>query len=548
MIHTQKVYNFYAERENRTMKKTNKFLVLLLVMLMAVSVFMTGCGSDEPSGNEGQEGDASTLVIAIQEEIEGTDIQQIGWENIVHALIYEPLVKYNADLSEMVPCFAESYEIAEDGLSITFTLPADAKFSNGDVLDAEAVKASFERFLAISEYAGDLDAVESIEALDAVNVRFNLTQPAPYMWASVTSTYGGLVNVAKAEEIGDEEFNRCAVSNGLYYVEDWQAGSQIILAKNPNYKCFDPNVTNKGVAAFDKVIVRFIPDEFTRVSELESGNVDIIWDVPTASIADLQANADLTTYMYKQAGVSYMQMNTEDPVLSDINVRKAINIGIDRDTLAKVLNDVVNPEYGFISAAQAGYSTEKAAAMAEEYKYDAEAAKALLKEAGYEDTNGDGFVDKDGQNLTIEYLTATDVATSRATAPVIQEQLKAIGIDLQITEYESAYIKQLQRENDYQMAARRFVWNDADILYYVFTEASGYPWSDPEVSAALDEARYIVDPAERIKGYEKFHDEIMNEMPAVALYSDNYCVASTNAVKGMVITNDGRPIFNDVAK
>ncbi len=529
------------------MKKTNKLLVLLLVMLMAMSLFMTGCGNDEPSSDEGQEGE-KTLVIAIQEEVEGTDIQQIGWENIVHALIYEPLVKFNADLSEMVPCFAESYEIAEDGLSITFTLPADAKFANGDTLDAEAVKASFERFLAISEYAGDLDAVESIEALDAVNVKFNLTQPAPYMWASVTSTYGGIVDVAKAEEIGDEEFNRAAVGNGQYYVEDWQAGSQVVLAKNPYYACYDPSVTNKGVAAFDKVIVRFIPDEFTRVSELEAGNVDIIWDVPTASIEDLKANADLATYMYKQAGVSYMQMNTEDPALSDINVRKAINIAIDRDTLAKVLNDVVTPVYGFISSAQAGYSPEKEAAMAEEFKYDAEAAKALLKEAGYEDTNGDGFVDKDGQNLTIEYLTATDVATSRATAPVIQEQLKAIGIDLQITEYESAYIKQLQRENDYQMAARRYVWNDADIAYYVFTEASGYPWSDPEVTAALEEARYIVDNAERIAAYEKFHDELFNEMPAVAMYTDNYCVAALKEVTGLVITEDGRPIFNDVAK
>lgn len=528
------------------MKNVKKLVALLLVLAMALS-FMTACGSDgdETGGGTGEE---STLVIAIQEEIEGTDIQQIGWENIVHALIYEPLVKFNADLSEMVPCFAESYEIAEDGLSITFTLPAEAKFSNGDVLDAEAVKASFERFLSISEYAGDLEAVESIDALDAVTVRFNLSQPAPYMWASITSSYGGLVDAAKAEELGDEEFNRCAVGNGLYYVEDWQAGSQIVLAKNPYYACHDPGVTNTGVAAFDKVIVRFIPDEFTRVSELEAGNVDIIWDVPTASIEDLKANEDLNTYMYKQAGVSYMQMNTEDPALSDVKVRQAINIGIDRATLATVLNDIVTPEYGFISSAQAGYSADKAAELAEAYKYDAEAAKALLKEAGYEDTDGDGFVDKDGQALTIEYLTATDVATSRATAPVIQEQLKAIGIDLQITEYESAYIKQLQRENDYQMAARRYVWNDADILYYVFTENSGYPWSDPEVSAALDEARYIVDNQARIEGYEKFHDEFFKEMPAVALYADNYCVAARNEVTGLVITEDGRPIFNDVAK
>ena len=78
------------------MKKTNKLLVLLLVMLMAMSLFMTGCGSDSEEGQEGQEA-GGTLVIALQEEIEGTDIQQIGWENVVHALIYEPLVKYNAE-------------------------------------------------------------------------------------------------------------------------------------------------------------------------------------------------------------------------------------------------------------------------------------------------------------------------------------------------------------------------------------------------------------------------------------------------------------------
>ena len=529
------------------MKKTNKLLVLLLVMLMAMSVFMTGCGGNEGTEGSTQEG-SDTLVIAIQEEIEGTDIQQIGWENVVHTLIYEPLVKFNADLSEMVPCFAESYEIAEDGLSISFTLPAEAKFSNGDALDAAAVKASFDRFLAVSEYAGDLDAVESIEVVDAVTVKFNLTQPAPYMWASITSTYGGIVNAAKAEEMGDEAFNRPAVTNGMYYVEDWQAGSQIVLAKNPNYACYDPNVTNKGVGAFEKVIVRFIPDEFTRVSELESGNVDIIWDVPTGSVEEIKANEALETYFYKQAGVSYIMLNDTDPALSDIKVRQAINIAIDRETLATVLNDVVTPYYGFISGAMAGYSADKEAALAAEYKYDLEAAKALLKEAGYEDADGDGFVEKDGKKLTIEYLVANDVATSSQTAPVIQEQLKAAGIDLTITEYESAYIKQLQRENDYQMAARRFVWNDADILYYVFTENSGYPWSDAEVSAALEEARYIVDTEARVAAYEKFHDELFNEMPAVALYADNYCIASTDAVKGFVVTEDGRALFNDVTK
>ena len=68
------------------------------------------------------------------------------------------------------------------------------------------------------------------------------------------------------------------------------------------------------------------------------------------------------------------------------------------------------------------------------------------------------------------------------------------------------------------------------------------------MTAALEEARYITDNAERVKGYEKFHDEIFKEMPAVSLFADNYCIASTDEVKGFRVTNDGRPVFNDVTK
>lgn len=526
------------------MKKTKKMLGLLLVVMMACSLFMTGCGGKD---NEA-DGDSSTLVIAIQEEVEGTDIHQIGWENVVHTLTYSPLVTFSEDLSEVLPCFAESYETSEDGLTITFKIPADAKFSNGDPLDAAAVKKSFDRFLTISQYAEDLGAVESIEAVDETTVVFHLSQAAPYMWANLTSTYGGIVDVDYAEEVGDEAFNRAAVSNGMYYVEDWQAGSQVVLAKNPYFQTSSPNVQNKGVGNFDKIIVRFIPDEFTRVSELESGNVDIIWDVPTGSLEDIENNEDLQTFRYKQAGVSYAMFNPEVGPLKEFNVRKAINIGIDREKIAKVLNNVVTPEYGFISEAQAGYSPEYAAKLAKEYAYNPDEAKALLKEAGYADTDGDGFLDKDGKKLTIEYCAATDSATSKATAPVIQEQLKEIGIDLQITEYEGAYIKQLQRENKFEMVSRRYVWNDADILYYVFTEASGYPWHDSDVTAALEKARYTTDSEERVKAYEKFHEEIFKKMPAVSLFADNYCIAATKAVKGFKVTNDGRALFNDVTK
>lgn len=514
---------------------------------LGLSLALTACGGGEPKPSGTTDGTGnSILTIAIQDEVEGCDIQQIGWENVVQSLLYEPLVVFSPDLSEIQPAFAESYTVAEDGSYIEFVLPADAKFSNGDVCDAAAVKASEERFLAISEYAGDLDAVSDIEVVDERTIRYNLTGPAPYMWASLTSTYGGINNVAVAETMDDAAFNRKPVTNGPYYVEEWLQGSQITLKRNEYYKTNNPNVSNQGVCAYETIVVRFIPDEFTRVSELKSGNVDIIYDVPTASISELEGNPDLTTYRYKQAGVSYMNLQTEKGVTADVKVREALTYAINKEEIAAALDGVVTPTYGFISEAQAGYSAAKEQELASKLGYDPELAKSILAEAGWTDTNGDGIVDKDGQPLSFEMLISSDRASLKAAGPVLQNQFAAIGVDAQIREYEGSYVKQLVRDDDYVMASRNYVWNDADILYYVFTEASGYPWDVPAVTDAFVAARVENDTAKRVAAYEVAQDRLVEQYKAISLFADNYCVASKNNIKGLMITNDGRSWYNDV--
>ena len=166
-----------------------KKLIALCLASATLATCLAGCGAPASTGDtSGAAADDSTLIIAIPDEVEGCDIQQIGWENVVQSLIYEPLVEYNEDMTELLPAFAEDYEVSEDGLTITFTLPADAKFSNGDTLDAAAVKASVERFMEVSEYSTDLEAVESVEAVDETTLVYHLSAPAPYMWASLAST------------------------------------------------------------------------------------------------------------------------------------------------------------------------------------------------------------------------------------------------------------------------------------------------------------------------------------------------------------------------
>ncbi|MBE6908620.1 MAG: hypothetical protein E7474_03285 [Ruminococcaceae bacterium] len=535
-----------------------------LAMILCLCLLLTACGggtrttpaegggtsaggtaSGGASGGAAEAG-GGTLTIAIQDEVEGCDVQQVTWTNVVHELIYEPLVVFSPDLSEIQPSFAESYSVTND--YIEFVLPADAKFSNGDALDANALKASVDRYLAISDYAGDLDAVSDIEVVDERTVRYNLTGPAPYMWCSIASIFGGVVDVAVAETVGDEEFNRQPVANGLYYVDEWVQGSQITLKRNEYFKTANPNLTNKGAAPFDTIVIRFIPDEFTRVSELESGDVDIIYNVPTTSMADLEANPDVNVYNYLQPGVSFLNLQTGKGLLEDANVRMALSYAVDRDELNAALDGVVTPTYGFISEAQAGYSAAEEAKLAGELAFAPDKAKQLLADAGWADVDGDGILEKDGQKLSFEMLLPSDRASLKASGPVLQKQFAAIGVDAQIREYEADYIKQQMREDAYDMGSRNFEWADADILYYVFTEESGYQWDDPAVTAALVTARQENDTAKRVDAYAAASELLAKDFKAISLFADNYIIATKGNINGLIVTNDGRSWLSDVTK
>ena len=527
------------------MKKWKKMLAAVLTMAMIFT--LSSCGG---GGNEGttESAGSNELVIAIQDEIEGTDIQQIGWENIVQALLYEPLVRYNTTMEEVVPAFAEKFEESEDGLTMTFTLPEDAKFCNGAVCDAEAVKASFERYIELSEYSTDFAPIESIETPDERTVVFKLSAPAPFMMANLTSTYGGLVDAAAASEMEKDAFNRKAIGNGPYAVEEWVQGSHITLIKNEYYKTNFADVENKGVLAFDKITIRFIPDEFTRVSELESGGVDIIYNVPAASVADLSSNEDVTLYNYEQAGVTFLNMQTGKGALADPAVREAMIYAINRDEIVKALDDMITPVYSFVNEAQICYSEDFAKEAEEKYAFDPDKSKQILKDAGYKDSDGDGILEKDGKKLTIELLTSSNRSTTKNSAPIIQKQLMNVGIDAQIREYESSYIKQMHRDDDYDVTFSNYEWTDPDMLLSLFTPSSGYPWSNDEVTALLEEARMEPDTEKRTDLYVQAQQKVIDEKKAFPLFSDNQYIATKSNVKGFIVTMDGRSYLNDTVK
>lgn len=523
---------------------------LVLFFILAGAAIAAGCiggeetqtGTQSPSPQKQKE---VTLIIATPEEIEGTDIQQVSWANIVHGLIFQSLVVYTLDLNEVVPNLAESFEVSKDGTEIIFNLPKDAKFSNGNPLTAEDIKKSVDRYRDVSPYAEDFAVVDEVIAKDSQTAVFKLKESAGYLWAVLASVYGAPVDVDFANEIGNEAFNRKAVGSGPYMVEEWVQGSHITLVRNPYYKTNIPFVKNKGPFRFDKVIVRFIPDDFTRVSELEAGNVHIVFDIPLEQVETLKNDPNIQLLSYLQPGIDYIMINTKKPPLDDVNVRKAIALAINRKELATALQNLVRPAYGYLSRAQVGYDETTEKELESEYSYNPEKAKELLANAGWKDTDGDGIVDKDGEPLKLTLMVPLDRPVIKKAAPVIQSQLKKVGIDIELREYEYSYIRKMTREGNFDMAMRAYWWNDADILIYIFHSNAGYPWSNPKVDKMLEEARTISDFTERAKKYGEIQKAIADEMPVVPLFSEYQYVGVRKEVKGVLMGVDGSIYLND---
>jgi ABC-type transport system substrate-binding protein len=413
-------------------------------------------------------------------------------------------------------------------------------------LNAEAIKASFERYLEVGPYVSDYVNIKEYNVIDEQTIEFVLSQPDPVLFTVLSSIQSGIVDAKAAEEVGNDAFKTKAVTYGPAYVEEWVQGSHVTLKPNLTYRNFSPETMNQGPLDFDNITVRFIPDQFTLISELETGNIDIIDFVPLDNIETLRSNPDIKLYEAMQPGGSLIYVNTNDPILSDLAVRQAIALGLDRDELALALDNFITPSYTFMSPSVTSFSPEKEQEMKELWSTDKERAKALLEEAGWVDSDNDGIREKDGEDMTIELLTAMDVFAIKAAAPVIQMQLKEIGIDLQIRELEHSYVKDSTKDGDFQLSTRSVQWADP-MHVFSFTTDSRY-YANATLDQLIDDSMYIADLDARMTSFEAVTDLMYDEMPAISLFYENWYAASTAKIEGLYLDAQGNFRFMDVKK
>ena len=221
------------------------------------------------------------------------------------------------------------------------------------------------------------------------------------------------------------EYDRNPLGTGPYRVKEWRTGEYLLLERNEDYW--------RGPAAIREILFRFLPSSNTRVNQLRSGEVHVVDNVPLDKLDELESLAGVTLTRTMANSYAHVALNLKEvPAFRDLRVRQAVAHAIDRASIANdVLEGVVSVNDSVIQPMSWAHND-----AVKFYAYDPERARSLLLEAGFEDTDGDGIVEKDGEPLLFKGTTRSGHAEWEMVLQVVQAQLKDAGIGMEIQNYE----------------------------------------------------------------------------------------------------------------
>lgn len=340
-----------------------------------------------------------------------------GWSALRYG-VGETLFKYN-DNMEIEPWLATDYEFTDD-TTVKITLRDDVTFSSGRAMDGEAVKECLDHLLAVHDRAPSDMKIDHIEA-DGMTVTIYTKEPCPALINYLGDPYGAIIDMDYGTEgvEGDSTGTSNVAGTGPYIAEN-VTETQIDLVKNENYWGGDVNV--------DRVVVKTFSDASSLAAALQTGDIQGTYGLAYDSYALFDGNPDYSVNSCATSRCFFGQFNYDSEIMQDEAVRKAITMGIDKEGFCTVLMQGRGIPAKAAFPGSFSYGNEAVTAP----DYDPEGAKAVLEEAGWTDTDGDGYVDKDGQKLTVRWLTYPGRLEQPKLAEYAQATLKDIGIEVDV--------------------------------------------------------------------------------------------------------------------
>jgi peptide/nickel transport system substrate-binding protein len=428
--------------------------------------------------------------------------------------VYDPLVWLAPD-GEFVPGLAERWQVSEDGQVYTFNLRQDVKFHDGTPFDAHAVCVNLERIVdpatKSAKAIGLLGPFERCQAVDEYTAQVVFREPyAPFL-SSLSQVYLAMASPQAIEKWG-EEYQFHQVGTGPFVFDEYVPQDHLTLKRNPDYAWAPSFFSHQGLAYLQEIEFRFFVDPATRTAALESGEVDVMGEIPPIDAARLDSDPDFELLPVPVPGQPLqIFINTAKPPTDDLQVRQALIYATDRQAIVDtVFMGYSPPAYGPLCRVTWGYDRS----VESLYAYDPERAKQLLAQAGWQDADGSGTRSKDGQPLVLKTILMS-WGFMPEVGQMLQAQFQQVGVqlDIQVLPYPAAL--QAANEGQHHLIPFTFSGSDPQILRTSFHSDNadgGFNWSqvrDAELDRLLDRGMQISDEQERRQVYAQIQQRIM---------------------------------------
>ncbi|KKC32726.1 ABC transporter substrate-binding protein [Devosia psychrophila] len=483
--------------------------IALAVMTMASPVFAQA------------EKQGGSMIVTYKDDVATLD-PAIGydWQNwsMIKSL-FDSLMDYEPGTSTLTTDLAESYTISDDGLTYTFKLRQGIKFHNGREMTAEDVKYSLDRvtdpatqspgagfFVSIEGFDaasdGSAKGLSGVTAVDPLTVEIKLTRPDATFLHVVALNFSSIVPKEVVDEFG-ADFGKHPVGTGAYSLAEWTLGQRLVFARNADY-------WKAGVPKMDEIVFEIGQEPTVALLRLQNGEVDVLGDgIPPAQFLEVKDNPDYADMIIEggQLQTGYITLNVTIPPFDNLDVRKAINMAINKERIVRIINNRAVIANQPLPPTMPGYTEGY-----EGIPYDVEGAKALLAQAGL----SEGFTTE---------LYVYNVDPNPRIAQAIQQDLAAIGITVELLSLAQANVIEAGGAGTAPM-----IWSGGMAWIADFPDPSnfygpilgcsgaadgGWNWSkycNEDLDAMATAADSMIDPAKQADRYKAWSDVYMGVM------------------------------------
>jgi glutathione transport system substrate-binding protein len=512
------------------LRKAYFWKMLLLVVISAMVV--VGCSSKESSveKKDGNKTSSDEMVIAVNENFISMDPHNTGDtnSNSVQSSMLEGLLGFDAE-GKIIPKLAESYAVSDNALEYSFKLRKGVKFHDGEDFNAEAVKANFERIMkdeSLRLYSRGYNLITKIDVVNDFEMKVTLKEPYASM---LTRFVSAKILSPKLLVEGTDKIAKSPVGTGPFKFVEWVQGDHLSVERFDGY-------WEKGDRV-KKITYKPVSENGSRVAMLKTGEAQVIYPLPSQNIKELEKNNSVKVEKIPSTIAHYVSINNMKKPFNDPRVRQALNYAVDKDAYISVVNSGYGlPLDSIIPNKTLHYVKQQ------EYKQNIEKAKQLLKEAGYEK----GFKTEIWGNTNSDTMKGMQF---------IQQQLKAIGVDVSIKSMEEGTLSDEIFKEQKPEEAKLTMWyvswsaypsdttNATKPLFY----GGSFPpdgantayYKNDQVDKWMEEVGQTADPAKQSKIYADMQSTIYQEAPWIFLGVDEILTGKRTNVEGVVITPDG---------